>query len=103
MAKKKKAAKKKSAKSARAIKSRQAKKKLRARATVLAPTASATEVKPKEQVKITKAKGRPMLSWVGKRPLTAVTAFPAQHVESFVAPDADKVPLTDPGIWQDWP
>ena len=33
------------------------------------------------QVKITAAKGRPMLTWVGKRPLSHVTAFPAQCVE----------------------
>jgi hypothetical protein len=34
-------------------------------------------------VNITAAKGRPMLSWVGKRPLRHVTAFPAQHIEHF--------------------
>lgn len=34
-------------------------------------------------VKITAAKGRPMLTWVGKRPLSHVTAFPAQHIETF--------------------
>jgi len=37
--------------------------------------AKAIDVKP--------AKGRPMLTWVGKRPLRRVTAFPAQHVETF--------------------
>ncbi len=36
-----------------------------------------------DKVKITPAKGRPMLNWVGKRPLTGVTAFPAQHIETF--------------------
>jgi adenine-specific DNA-methyltransferase len=35
------------------------------------------------EVKITAAKGRPMLTWVGKRPLRQVTAFPAQRVEVF--------------------
>ncbi len=35
------------------------------------------------EVKIAKAKGRPMLTWVGKRPLERVTAFPAQLVETF--------------------
>ncbi len=35
----------------------------------------------KKNVKITPAKGRPMLTWVGKRPLSHVTAFPAQLVE----------------------
>ncbi|OFZ98277.1 MAG: restriction endonuclease subunit M [Betaproteobacteria bacterium RIFCSPLOWO2_02_FULL_62_17] len=44
-----------------------------------------------------------MLSWVGKRPLRAVTAFPAQHVESFTAPGANKVPVADAAIWKDWP
>ena len=37
----------------------------------------------KKSVKITAAKGRPMLTWVGKRPLAHVTAFPAQHIETF--------------------
>ncbi len=37
----------------------------------------------KAEVKITPAKGRPMLTWVGKRPLSHVIAFPAQHVETF--------------------
>lgn len=32
-------------------------------------------------VGISPAKGRPMLTWVGKRPLSRVTAFPAQPVE----------------------
>lgn len=50
-------------------------------------------------VTITAAKGRPMLVWVGKRPLTKVTAFPAQHVERFSAvnpPDTQQA-------WDDWP
>jgi hypothetical protein len=34
-------------------------------------------------VPIAQAKGRPMLSWVGKRPLREVRAFPAQLVERF--------------------
>lgn len=40
----------------------------------------AIEPKP-VKVNITAAKGRPMLTWVGKRPLSHVTAFPAQRVE----------------------
>jgi DNA modification methylase len=36
-----------------------------------------------EEVKVGRAKGRPMLVWVGKRPLDRVTAFPAQPVEIF--------------------
>ena len=35
------------------------------------------------EVKLAPAKGRPMLQWVGKKPLRFVTAFPAQHVETF--------------------
>jgi len=57
--------------------------------------------KPPE-IKITAAKGRPMLTWVGKRPLSRVTAFPAQHIETF-----DPVgPLRKPAnadLWKDWP
>ncbi len=64
---------------------------------------SASETKPKESVMIAKAKGRPMLSWVGKRPLRSVTVFPAQPVEKFSAPDAGKIPLADPAIWKEWP
>lgn len=36
-----------------------------------------------QKVQIGEAKGRPMLHWVGKRPLGYVTAFPAQLVERF--------------------
>ena len=36
-----------------------------------------------QTVSIAEAKGRPMLHWVGKRPLDYVTAFPAQLVEIF--------------------
>lgn len=39
--------------------------------------------KKQKEIKIGKAKGRPMLSWVGKRPLTSVKAYPAQHIESY--------------------
>ena len=60
----------------------------------------------KTEVKITAAKGRPMLTWVGKRPLSRVTAFPAQHIETF-APTAPS-PLAgegrgEGGLWKDWP
>ena len=37
----------------------------------------------RQEVNIAAAKGRPMLTWVGKRPLRRVTAFPAQLVETF--------------------
>jgi len=36
-----------------------------------------------QTVRIAEAKGRPMLHWVGKRPLDHVTAYPAQLVERF--------------------
>jgi len=49
-------------------------------------------------ITITAAKGRPMLTWVGKRPLRSVTAFPAQHIETF-DPEGRQ-----PGdTWTDWP
>ena len=55
----------------------------------------------REEVKISAAKGRPMLTWVGKRPLRHVVAFPAQHVETFdPAGDAAK---RGGDLWKDWP
>ncbi|MGE3276593.1 MAG: site-specific DNA-methyltransferase [Vicinamibacterales bacterium] len=68
-------------------------------------------------MKVSAAKGRPMLVWVGKRPLGQVQAFPAQHVEQFTSPEhaalaADESQLQalarDQGIsrpapWADWP
>lgn len=54
------------------------------------------------KVKITEAKGRPMLTWVGKRPLKLVTAFPAQHIETFDPTGELRQDRSDP-IWADWP
>ena len=102
MAKKKRPAQKGTKKPSKAAKPG-ASKKPQASAKKVAPAVPAAEAKPKERVIITKAKGRPMLSWVGKRPLSAVTAFPAQLIESFTVPRADKVPLAEPAIWNDWP
>jgi hypothetical protein len=52
-----------------------------------APTA-ATPARVREvTVNVAAAKGRPMLTWVGKRPLAQVTAFPAQLVERHTALD----------------
>ncbi len=42
-----------------------------------------------------------MLTWVGKRPLRQVTAFPAQHVETF-DPSGDAAKRREE-IWNDWP
>jgi len=53
------------------------------------------------EIKITKAKGRPMLQWVGKKPLTTLPAYPAQHIESF-KPQAPSDALTEVD-WKDWP
>ncbi len=66
---------------------------------------------PKE-VKITKAKGRPMLQWVGKKPLTTLPAYPAQHIESFGRSGLQPATVADPSRaearsyaadWKDWP
>ena len=56
-------------------------------------------------VKVTAAKGRPMLSWVGKRPLREVRAFPAQLVERFSAgAGAEGAIGPSPAVdWSDWP
>lgn len=54
-------------------------------------------VKPGAAVKISAAKGRPMLTWIGKRPLAHVTAFPAQHIETYAPAN------TNSGDWSDWP
>lgn len=52
-------------------------------------------VPKKLEVKITAAKGRPMLTWVGKRPLSHVTAFPAQLVERHDALNILGIPALD--------
>ena len=46
-------------------------------------------------LRIGPAKGRPMLQWIGKQPLTHVTAFPAQTIESF--DPQGKATHADPG------
>jgi DNA modification methylase len=55
-------------------------------------------------VKLTPAKGRPMLNWVGKQPLDRVVAFPAQLVERF-DPSAQGSAQEFPAYqhWQDHP
>ncbi len=40
-------------------------------------------MKEENKIKITPAKGRPMLHWVGKKPLDYIKGFPAQLVEVF--------------------
>lgn len=61
-----------------------------------------TENKKTREVAIAKAKGRPMLTWVGKKPLARVTAFPAQAIERFDAAPGQTLPLQS-ADWSDWP
>lgn len=61
-----------------------------------------TENKKTREVAIAKAKGRPMLTWVGKKPLARVTAFPAQAIERFDAAPGQTLPLQSTD-WSDWP
>lgn len=58
--------------------------------------------KAEKDVKISKAKGRPMLTWVGKRPLDRVKAYPAQHIETFAVKDPPPDALAECD-WSDWP
>ncbi|MBI2762942.1 MAG: site-specific DNA-methyltransferase [Chloroflexi bacterium] len=53
-------------------------------------------------VPIAKAKGRPMLQWVGKRPLREVRSFPAQLVERF-ASTAPAGAVSADVDWAGWP
>jgi hypothetical protein len=55
-----------------------------------------------DTVRVAQAKGRPMLSWVGKRPLREVRSFPAQVVSRFV-PEAPAGAVSDSVDWSDWP
>jgi DNA modification methylase len=55
------------------------------------------------ELKITPAKGRPMLSWVGKRPLNQVVGLPAQAMERFGALNEAGCTAIDPQRWQEWP
>ena len=61
-------------------------------------TSPAQPAPPVQTVKVSTAKGRPMLTWVGKRPLGQLQAFPEQAIERFEARPA-------PGgvDWSDWP
>ncbi len=54
------------------------------------------------EVAVAKAKGRPMLTWVGKRPLGRVTAYPAQLVERYAAANGEP-DSRGPADWSDWP
>ena len=57
--------------------------------------------KQNNEIRVGKAKGRPMLTWVGKKPLEKAIAYPAQKVEAFgVAAPEGALAQTD---WSDWP
>jgi adenine-specific DNA-methyltransferase len=67
-----------------------------------ADTATPALATPAErEVKITAAKGRPMLTWVGKRPLRQIPAFPAQLAEKFALPGAEDAVRGE--LWDGWP
>lgn len=59
--------------------------------------------KKQRDVKIAKAKGRPMLTWVGKKPLASVSAYPAQAIEQFCAEPQDTMSKLAASEWSDWP
>jgi DNA modification methylase len=69
-------------------------------------TPTTQPAKKPTDVTIARAKGRPMLSWVGKKPLGRVTAFPAQAIERFSATSALH-PTPPQGLgsadWSKWP
>ena len=44
-----------------------------------------------------------MLNWVGKRPLSRVPAYPAQHIETFDPRDTLGNPSSQPDCWRGWP
>ncbi|MBE3144822.1 MAG: site-specific DNA-methyltransferase, partial [Planctomycetes bacterium] len=55
-----------------------------------------------KNIEIKAAKGRPMLTWVGKRPLRNVLAYPAQLVEAY-SPTLPTQIISQPDLWSDWP
>lgn len=62
-----------------------------------------TPTKPRT-VTVAKAKGRPMLTWVGKKPLARLTAYPAQAIERFDAPmPAGGASGPSSARWAGWP
>lgn len=47
------------------------------------PDENATAGTSPEEIQLSKVSGRPMLSWIGKKPLSAVSPLPAQKVEQY--------------------
>jgi adenine-specific DNA-methyltransferase len=61
-----------------------------------------TENNKTQSVTVARAKGRPMLTWVGKKPLGRITAYPAQAIERFDVAPVENPPLQT-ADWSDWP
>lgn len=55
-----------------------------------------------KKITIQRAKGRPMLTWVGKKPLIHVSSYPAQLVETFL-PEVPSYYLEENNNCGDWP
>lgn len=89
------------------IATKQTDRKVRVKKAAARPAKASAPIEPappkKVEVKITTAKGRPMLTWVGKRPLSYVTAFPAQHVEAFDPTGSFGGKPAASDYWEDWP
>jgi DNA modification methylase len=58
--------------------------------SVRAQDLSGLKPKTETRVEIKPAKGRPMLTWVGKKPLRSAIAYPAQLIETFRAERSDE-------------
>jgi hypothetical protein len=78
--------KKKNAKSTKAIKDKKHTLYPKVKKQTMAKEINTQPAKPVE-VRISAAKGRPMLQWIGKKPLGVMNAFPAQLVETFDPPN----------------
>jgi adenine-specific DNA-methyltransferase len=61
-----------------------------------------TEKSKTQSVTVAKAKGRPMLTWVGKKPLGRISAYPAQAIERFDVATGENLP-PQTADWSDWP
>src|SRR5215469_4897402 len=68
----------------------------------MSPTQQILAEHQPQQVEVSSPKGRPMLSWVGKRPLRYVPALPAQNIELF-DPGGDIARVKPRTQWLDWP
>jgi DNA modification methylase len=64
------------------------------------PSRESDKTRSETRVEIKPAKGRPMLTWVGKKPLRHAIAYPAQLVETFNVGADGHPPLP---AWTDWP